>query len=471
MNAYRLNQVAMAVLGALLLFFGTRTLIHIATEEPEAEKPGMETPGGKPGEKPGEAAKVEPGADVLPLLAKADPAKGAEVAKKCQVCHSFDKGGPAIIGPDLYGVLGRDVASVPGFDYSPQLKAKSGKWDYQSVAAMDENPAAYVPGTKMALFPGLPSAEERAGLLAFMRTKSDSPPPLPEMKVAPGPTAPAGQAAKPEGKGEGTLGADAVALLGKADPQKGAEVAKKCEICHSFDKGGPTIVGPNLYGVLGRRVASVEGFDYSSPLKAKDGNWDYQSVSAMDANPAAYVPGTKMAIFAGLPDAQQRANLLAFMRTKSDSPPPLPAADGGGAPAGGAPAKNGAETPAPAGGGEQPAPSSETPPAQPAPSAEKPPAQPSAETPPAPSAETPPAQSEAPKIESAPAREPPAKAQLSEGHPPSAEAPPSSETPPAAPEDTTEALPAPEASPPSEAISGEAATGQPEPEYPNGPPQ
>jgi cytochrome c len=201
MNRYRLNQIAMAVLGALLLFFGARTIVNLAFEKPEAEKPGYEVakPGAKPG---GEAAKPagESEAELDALLAKADPAKGAEVAKKCEICHNFEKGGPNLIGPNLYGVLGRDVASHEGFDYSPALKAKGGKWDYASVSAMDANPAAYVPGTKMALFPGLPDIKQRADLLAFIRTKSDNPPPVPAAGAAPAApaAAPAGEAAKPE---------------------------------------------------------------------------------------------------------------------------------------------------------------------------------------------------------------------------------------------------------------------------------
>jgi cytochrome c len=183
MKYYRLNQIAMAVLGALLLFFGARTIVNIAFEEPEPEKPGFEVATTEPGAKPaGEAAKPagESGAELNALLAKADVGRGADVAKKCQLCHNMDKGGPNVIGPNLYGVIGRDVASHEGFDYSPELKAKGGKWDYASINAMITNPGAYVPGTKMALFPGLPDAQQRADVLVFLRTKNDNPPPMPE---------------------------------------------------------------------------------------------------------------------------------------------------------------------------------------------------------------------------------------------------------------------------------------------------
>jgi len=422
MKYYRYNQIAMAVLGALLLIFGTRTIIKIASEEPEPEKPGYEVAGAKkPGAEQAGGQAAQGGDQILVLLATADPAKGAEVAKKCQLCHNFEKGGPNLIGPNLYGVLGRDIASHEGYEYSDALKALPGNWDYVKIDGMITNPAVYAPGTKMALFPGLPDAKQRAEVLAFLRTKNDNPPPLPEAG-APGGAAAGGkaaeaapEAAKPAGEG----GEDVAVLLAHADAGRGAEVAKKCMLCHNFDKGGPNLIGPNLYGVLGRDVASHEGYDYSPALKAKGGKWDYASINAMITNPAAYVPGTKMALFQGLPDAKQRGDVLLFLRTKNDNPPPLPEAAGGGAAPAEAPAAAKTEEPAPspetpaAPKAEQPAPPAETPAApqieEPAPSAETP-AAPKAEEP-GPSAETP-----APKAEEpAPSAETPAPGAASEG--------------------------------------------------------
>ena len=181
MKHYRLNQIAMAVLGALLLFFGAKTLINIAYEEHEPEQPGYVVPGTE--EHPGGEVKPAGGDQLATLLASADPTRGADVAKKCAICHNFDKGGPNMIGPNLYGVLGRKVASHEGYEYSDALKAKGDEtWDYEKINHMIENPGAYVPGTKMALFPGLPDAKQRADVLVFLRTKNDNPPPLPEAK-------------------------------------------------------------------------------------------------------------------------------------------------------------------------------------------------------------------------------------------------------------------------------------------------
>jgi cytochrome c len=179
MKYYRFNQIAMAVLGALLLFFGARTLIEILQQEHEPEKPGYEVAGSED-KKDGGEGKADGGVQLATLLAGADAGRGQEVAKKCAICHSFDKGGPNMIGPNLYGVLGAKMGSHEGYEYSEALKAKGATWDYASLDHMIENPNAFAPGTKMALFPGLPDAKQRADLILFLRTKNDNPPPLPE---------------------------------------------------------------------------------------------------------------------------------------------------------------------------------------------------------------------------------------------------------------------------------------------------
>jgi len=222
MKHYRLNQIAMAVLGALLLFFGAKTLINIAYEEHEPEQPGYVVPGTE--EHPGGEVKPAGGDQLATLLASADPTRGADVAKKCAICHNFDKGGPNMIGPNLYGVLGRKVANHEGYEYSDALKAKGSEtWDYEKINHMIENPGAYVPGTKMALFPGLPDAKQRADVLAFLRTKNDNPPPLPEAKPEATPSAATTPEAKP---GEAAAGGDAafLELIAKADPKQGKPI-------------------------------------------------------------------------------------------------------------------------------------------------------------------------------------------------------------------------------------------------------
>ena len=328
MKHYRLNQIAMAVLGALLLIFGTRTLINIAFEEHEPEKPGMEVAGAKHGEKPGEKPAAAAGSELPALLAKGDAAKGETDAAICKACHAFEKDAPSPVGPNLHNVVGRKIASVEGFNYSPALKAKSGEtWTYEHLDAMIHKPADFAPGTLMA-FPGLPDAQQRADVLLFLRTKTDNPPPLPEVVATAPAAAPAGEAAKPAADPN----LEVAALVAKADPAKGEGDAAICKACHAFEKGAPSPVGPNLYGVLGRKIASVEGFNYTPAMKAHaEETWDYAHVDRLIHKPAEFAPGTMMA-FPGLPDANQRAEVIAFLRTKADSPYPLPEAAAAPAP-------------------------------------------------------------------------------------------------------------------------------------------
>jgi cytochrome c len=454
MKYYRLNQIAMAVLVALLLFFGARTLIQISQEEHEPEKPGYEVAGTE--EKKGEGKAKGP--DIAALLAAGNAAHGADVAKKCAVCHSFDKGGPNLIGPNLYGVIGRKVASHEGYEYSDALKAKGGTWDYAMLDHMIENPNAFAPGTKMALFPGLPDAKERADVILFLREKSDSPPPLPEPSAAPVAEAPAeGAPAEGEPAAGKAPGGEILALIATADPKQGEAELALCKVCHTFDKGGATLIGPNLYGVVGKKIASHEGVTYTPALKAKEGDWTYENLDLWLTNPQAFASGTSMA-FPGMPDIKKRAAVIAYLRSNAESPIPLPEA---------APAAPEEKAPA----AEEPAaPAAEAPAAPEAPAAE--PAAPAA--PEAPSAE--PAAPEAPAAEepAPPAEEPAAEAEPAPSEPSMGEPPSPSQPQPVYPDEepgaeapvTTDAVPAE-----APASMGEPPSpSQPQPVYPDGPP-
>jgi cytochrome c len=115
---------------------------------------------------------------VTPLLAKADPAKGAKLATRCKACHTLDKGGANRFGPALWNVLGREKASVDKFKYTPSFRKLDGKWDYESINALIVNPNAVAPGTRMR-FPGIKSVTQRADLIRYLRDLSDDPLPLP----------------------------------------------------------------------------------------------------------------------------------------------------------------------------------------------------------------------------------------------------------------------------------------------------
>src|SRR5947209_14652448 len=113
--------------------------------------------------------------------------------------------------------------------------------------------------------------------------------------------------------------------LAKADPAKGQQVFNKCMACHNADKGGANQLGPNLWNVLGEPIGQGKGFAFSDALSKKGGNWNWDNLSQWLTSPRAFAPGTKMT-FAGLGNPEDRANVMAFLNSHSDSPQPLPKA-------------------------------------------------------------------------------------------------------------------------------------------------
>jgi cytochrome c len=394
-DAMDINKTVGAILvaGLLAMVSGLAANVLVPSEEgghggeaAVAHATGGEAAAGAEGGAAPAAAAVEP---ILPLLASADAQAGATVAKKCAACHTFEKGGAAKVGPNLYGIVGAKRAHMEGFSYSEAIQALGGEWTYEELNKFIANPRGYVPGTKMG-FAGLKPVADRANLIAYMRTMADTPAPLPtdqeiSAALAEQPSAqPAGaqpsggqelqgagatdasqlsQQAPPqpgsaEAAGAGTAeqvspsqgeqpsqagasqqapaqqggqqqapaptgggGGEVAALIAAASPDQGKQVARKCTACHSFEAGGPNKIGPNLAGIVGADIAAKD-FPYSDALKGKEGTWTDATLDAFIADPKGWAPGTKMT-FPGLKKAEERAAVIAYLRSVSPDAPPL----------------------------------------------------------------------------------------------------------------------------------------------------
>lgn len=184
MDSFEFNKIAGAVLFSLLAVLGVKNLAdYVYSTEPANPKAFViEVAATEGGEAAPAAAAAEPEVPLATLLAQADPKAGEAAAKKCQACHNFVEGAGAKIGPDLYHVVGRDVASAPGFKYSDALIKKGGKWTFEELSKFIENPRGDVPGTAMG-FVGIKKPQERANVIAYLNTLGSNLP-LPKAEEA-----------------------------------------------------------------------------------------------------------------------------------------------------------------------------------------------------------------------------------------------------------------------------------------------
>ncbi len=116
---------------------------------------------------------------------------------------------------------------------------------------------------------------------------------------------------------------DIAALMALGDVASGEKIFKKCAACHSINKGGKHKIGPALYNVVGRKVGGVEDYKYSKALIAYEKEWTFEELNGFLIKPAKHIKGTKMA-YAGLRKEADRASVIKYLNTNSDSPLPLP---------------------------------------------------------------------------------------------------------------------------------------------------
>jgi cytochrome c len=401
MDLWTFNKLAGAILASLLVIVGANTAVEVlyptggpgeftvveVEGEDETQTADM-TETDATSDQQAEAEKPLP-----VLLAAADPQAGQKTWRQCSACHVNEEGGPNRVGPNLYGVVGREVASVDGFGYSNALEEYGGEWTYERLDCFLENPSGCVKGTSMG-YAGIKKPADRADMIAYLASLGDAPP-FPELEaeqqeaaaqpdaeaeavedaqetVAEPAAEEAEQAAAEPAKVEqdtaeasvaemeqsaeereataqasdetaaanaGDAGASAetdaqaagddkagdgesklAALLASGDAAEGQKAARACSACHTFDEGGPNRVGPNLYGVVGREVASVDGFRYSDALKGYGDEWSYERLDCYLKNPRECVPGNKMT-YAGVKDDAKRADIIAYLASLGDAPP------------------------------------------------------------------------------------------------------------------------------------------------------
>ncbi|HEY3794490.1 MAG TPA: cytochrome c family protein [Bradyrhizobium sp.] len=178
MDSFELNKILGAILGTCLVVLATSFAAGAIFAPKKPEKPGFEI-AVKEEAAPGKEAAPAPSEPIEKLLQTASVEKGQAAAKKCQACHTLEKGGPNRVGPNLYGIVG-DKRGVDrnGFNFSAAMKAKGGTWTYDDLNKFITNPKGFIPGTAMG-FAGIQKDSERADVIAYLHTLSDNPVPLP----------------------------------------------------------------------------------------------------------------------------------------------------------------------------------------------------------------------------------------------------------------------------------------------------
>ncbi len=180
MDSFEINKMIGALLGVVFIVFSVSIISDSIFAAPVPEKEGFLIEAAEPAEGGAKEAVAE--VPIAVLLASADADAGAAVFKKCGACHTGDKGGANKVGPNLWNIVDRPVASHEGFSYSSAMKtfAEGGTvWDYDHLNHFLASPKGLVKGTAMG-FAGVKKPEERANLIAYLRTLADSPVPLPE---------------------------------------------------------------------------------------------------------------------------------------------------------------------------------------------------------------------------------------------------------------------------------------------------
>ncbi|MBF0357547.1 MAG: c-type cytochrome [Magnetococcales bacterium] len=233
--------------------------------------------------------------------------RGKRVSRNCTACHDFTSAKrTSLVGPPLWGIYNNRAGSAPDYKYSKaHLKAVDAGlvWTQENLDFYLTNPKAFIPGNRMA-FAGIKVDEERWALLEYIKTLQDK---NSSSKVF----RPLIDQAQFSSSTDGDSSSYSVRV------KMGAIVAEKCSACHDLSKRKKNIVGPPLFGIVGRPAGGVVSFQYSEAMQkkaAEDMVWSTNNLNTYLTNPKAFVPGTKM-LFSGVSNPKHRENLLTYLRT------------------------------------------------------------------------------------------------------------------------------------------------------------
>lgn len=276
MSDLELNKVFAAVLTAGVAFSVAGLVGGYAVHPVELKKTVLDIKEAEPAAAAPEAPK--PLAPIAALLVSADAGAGETDTKKlCVSCHNFNEGGANKVGPDLYGVLGRPVASHEGFDYSTALKGHQGPWTYAELNEWLHSPRGYAPGTKMG-FAGIENDHERANVIAYLRSLSAKPEPLPTADATPPAATPAAA----------TMPAGGAAKM-PAAPAKGDSPGTKANAPVRPDAPTSGVTRPQdapVSGAAGQANAPGQQMTQPSPNQAIPQALQSESQQSPDAHPA-----------------------------------------------------------------------------------------------------------------------------------------------------------------------------------------
>jgi cytochrome c len=202
--SFELNKILGAVLAAMMLAMISGIVSGILVHPTKLEKPvfAIEGVAAAPAAGGGTAAPVGP-EPIGALMASANADNGKAKTQQCAACHTFDKGQPNRVGPNLWGVIGDEIAhDRGGFAFSTALAAKGGEWTVDKLNEWLWKPQNFAKGTKMT-FVGLAKPQDRADVIAYLNAESDSPKPLASLGSAPAPTAAPAEAKPAEAAPQG----------------------------------------------------------------------------------------------------------------------------------------------------------------------------------------------------------------------------------------------------------------------------